>query len=505
MKNNKSTPTVSLITDHVEAVYSEGQIQEYRGNPLIEALGPIPTEADWMRMLARKPLMDPAERQLPAHLRTHLLARLMTFFFPLPQHLDLAQRMDLMLRRGYVHRNPLGKGRVEVLQKVYQIHQEGRFTEAPAYVEPGTLLCSTLCGISGGGKTTTIEATLAHYPQLIKHPEHGFFQVVWLKVSCPSNGSLSALCASILEAFDRLLGTSFAPRRGSRLSADDLLREVASVALAYNLGVLVIDEIQNVSVKRNGGREVMLNFFQNLANDLRLPILLIGTMKAISLLEESFRTARRAAAIGSMQWSLMPCDAQWHALVRTMWKFQWVRNPEPFNEDISRALHAQSAGVIALATTMFALAQLRTIRDRQETVDAALLHKIADLEFKPLKPLLDALRSGDLRRIAKYEDMMPSEMWERLRQQIDSFAVSSALPTPEAPASNDDWSRALVALMALGFAQPEVEAALRQAKAGGAKTMHVMARQAMIQLQGSIGCAEDDPQDLRRLADKVDG
>lgn len=100
---------------------------------------------------------------------------------------------------------------------------------------------------------------------------------------------------------------------------------------------------------------------------------------------------------------------------------------------------------------------------------------------------------------------MPSEMWERLRQQIDSFAVSAALPTPEASASNDDWSRALVALMALGFAQPEVEAALRQAKAGGAKTLHVMVRQAMIQLQGETGCAEDDPQDLRRLADKVEG
>lgn len=25
-----------------------------------------------------------------------------------------------MLRRGYVHRNPLGKGRVDVLQKVYR-------------------------------------------------------------------------------------------------------------------------------------------------------------------------------------------------------------------------------------------------------------------------------------------------------------------------------------------------------------------------------------------------
>lgn len=505
MKQGKTIVKASSIADHVEAVYCDGQISEYRGNPLIEALGPIPTEADWIRMLARKPLMDSAERHLPTHLRTHLLPRLMTFFFPLPQHLELAQRIDLLLRRGYVHRNPLDKGRVMVLKKVYELHQQGRFSEAPPYVDPGTLLCTTLCGISGGGKSTTTEAALAHYPQLIQHSEHGMFQVVWLKVSCPSNGSLSALCAAILEAFDRLLGTHFAPRPGARLSADDLLREVASVALTYNLGLLVIDEIQNVSVKRNGGREVMLNFFQNLANDLRLPILLIGTMKAIAMLEESFRTARRAAAIGSMQWSLMPCDAQWHALMKTMWKFQWVQNPVPFSEAISISLHKASAGVIALATTMFALAQLRAMRDRTECVDAPLLDRVAADEFLPLKPLLEALRSGDLRRIAKYEDMMPSEMWEQLRRQIDAFAVNTPPPTQQASSGKDDWTRAMVALMALGFPQTDVESALNQARSDGAKTMHVMVRNAMLLLQRADPCTEEDPQDLRKLAERVTG
>lgn len=505
MKHTVATQKALSIAEHVEAVYCDGQIQEYRGNPMIEALGPIPAESDWIRMLVRKPLIDPAERLLPTHLRTHLLPRLMSFFFPLRQHLELAQRIDLMLRRGYVHRNPLTKGRVEVLRKVYELHQEGRFSEAPAYAETGALLCTTLCGISGGGKSTTTETALAHYPQLIRHPEHGIFQVVWLKVSCPSNGSLSGLCAAILEAFDRLLGTHFAPRPGSRLSADDLLREVASVALTYNLGLLVIDEIQNVSIKRNGGREVMLNFFQNLANDLRLPVLLIGTMKAISMLEESFRTARRAAAMGSMQWSLMPCDAQWHGLIKTMWKFQWVRNPVPFSEEISVALHEASAGVIALATTMFALAQLCAMRDRLESVDASMLKRVAEAEFMPLKPLLEALRSGDLRRIAKYDDMMPSGMWERVRQQIDTFAVNSPPSSQEVSSGKDDWTRAMVALIALGFPQADVESALNRARSEGAKTMHVMVREAMIMLQRTSASSEEDPQDLRRLAEKVPG
>src|SRR5699024_3054395 len=54
----------------------------------------------------------------------------------------------------------------------------------------------SIIGISGIGKTTAIERLLLMYPQVIKHEAYegqpfNHTQIVWLKIDCPYDGSLS--------------------------------------------------------------------------------------------------------------------------------------------------------------------------------------------------------------------------------------------------------------------------------------------------------------------------
>ncbi|MCA9181951.1 MAG: ATP-binding protein, partial [Planctomycetales bacterium] len=317
-------------------------------------------------------------------------------------------------------------------------------------------------------------------------------------VSCPSDGSLVALCKAIIKEFDRLLGTAFMRSCGARPSLDDLLAVVAMCSLNYNLGLLVIDEIQNLSVKKGGGRESMLNFFQNLANDFKLPVLLIGTMKALHLLEGSFRTARRATAVGSMQWSMMPLDATWNALVKIFWQFQWIRKPVPLTEELVSKLHSMTCGVVSLLVALLFAAQLNAIRNKSETVTLASLEKTLREDFKPLKPLLDALRSGDMRRIAQYDDMMSSGFWDRLKHEAMAPVPSVDVPRDSAAQTQDEWRKAVVALVTMGYPESDVEAALAGAKKAGASTAPKLVPLALKSLQGVD--AEDergDPNDLR--------
>ena len=489
--------TIDLNGVH-QANYIDGGLDEYRGNPLVEALPAIPSQDDWLAILARRPVFNVAERQLADHIRSHCLPRLLRFFIPLPHHRELAQLIDLMLRQGYVARNPMSKDRVATLLKAKKMADGKALQHASDPNDTSTVLCSSLCGISGAGKSTTTQLVLAHYPQVIAHPDHQFVQVVWIKVSCPSDGSLVALCKAIIKEFDRLLGTAFMRSCGARPSLDDLLAVVAMCSLNYNLGLLVIDEIQNLSVKKGGGRESMLNFFQNLANDFKLPVLLIGTMKALHLLEGSFRTARRATAVGSMQWSMMPLDATWNALVKIFWQFQWIRKPVPLTEELVSKLHSMTCGVVSLLVALLFAAQLNAIRNKSETVTLASLEKTLREDFKPLKPLLDALRSGDMRRIAQYDDMMSSGFWDRLKHEAMAPVPSVDVPRDSAAQTQDEWRKAVVALVTMGYPESDVEAALAGAKKAGASTAPKLVPLALKSLQGVD--AEDergDPNDLR--------
>jgi len=112
------------------AQYRESEVSDFVGNPLIEALPPIATKADWMKRLEHLPPFDPSERDEPAHVRSYYILRLQRFFQPLPMHLDLGTRIDQVLRQGYVGRNPDTAERGEVLQRLYEDVQQGTATNA---------------------------------------------------------------------------------------------------------------------------------------------------------------------------------------------------------------------------------------------------------------------------------------------------------------------------------------------------------------------------------------
>lgn len=68
----------------------------------------------------------------------------------------------------------------------------------------------------------------------------------------------------------------------------------------HAIGLLVIDEIQHLSVNKSGGAEKMLNFFVTLVNTVGLPVVMVGTPKARFIFEGDLRSARRGAGFGSV-------------------------------------------------------------------------------------------------------------------------------------------------------------------------------------------------------------
>lgn len=428
--NPKDGPLLwPLIHGRVEeATYRDPLIPGYRDNPLIEALPPILTQEEAIWQLAHYPEFDEQARLLPAELRFHLLQEILDFFEPLSIHLDLEQRFSRLIRRGCKVRNPL---RRRDWAKVEQ--QLKALTGPPQPANPHTSATSfTLLGISGVGKSTAVERILALYPQVIRHSRYqeqtlSLTQLVWLKLDCPFDGSIKGLCLNFFDAMDQCLGTNYYSRysRYGRATTDEMLPSMARVGALHRLGVLVVDEIQNLSEAKSGGDKKMLNFFVQLINTMGLPVVLIGTHKARHLLAREFRQARRSTGQGCPVWDPMAYDETWQLFVESLWRYQFVRQPITLTPELSLILYDETQGITDFVIKLFMLAQIRAIVTGQETLTLTIFRSVAADSLQFAAPALSALRRGDRVALQQFEDIHPLDLEPYLEQaQLDLHARS---------------------------------------------------------------------------------
>lgn len=385
-----------------QAVYIEQDVLDFKGNPLIEALPPILSPEGAYEKLSYYPLFAEHEASLPTHIRYHAIPRINQFFQPVMQHLDLEQRFSRLLRHGYVSRNP----RLPDYNRALNGTQDIRSTASSM----------TLMGFSGIGKTTAIERILSLYPQVILHEYPlNLTQVVWLKLNCPHDGSLKSLCLDFFLKMDQLLGTNYYEKFGSRRnSISSMVTRMGQIARLHCIGAIVIDEIQHLLATRDNNSEKMMNFFVTLINEVGVPVLLIGTMRAKTVLQQDFRQARRGSGQGDMVWQQMKKDDDWDLLIESLWEYQWIQHRTALSQELNQTLYDESQGIVDIAVKLFALAQGRAIETGVERITPAAIKQVAKDDLKLVQPMLKALRNGRTSDLEKYADIMPMDIEEYL-------------------------------------------------------------------------------------------
>ncbi|WP_217997858.1 ATP-binding protein [Alicyclobacillus acidiphilus] len=417
----------------VQAEYREQTVSDYRYNPYIEALPTILSQEEVIDHLAFYPPFDPSERQLETHVRFHLVQRVFQYFQPLSMHLDLESRISRLIRQGYVYRNPVQPGFVEQMNGGQDWMRNRNVDLSRIQGFRTTQSALTLIGPSGLGKSTAINRILAFYPQVIVHSnyrgmEFSQYQLVWLKLDCPYDGSIKGLTIDFFRNVDLLLGTRYYKQYGSaRYPISALQPAMAQISRTYGLGLLVIDEIQHLSTAKSQGSEKMLNYFVTLVNTIGIPVVLVGTNKAIGVLQSQFRQARRGSGQGDMVWERMKRDASWDLLLEGMWDNQWVRHPVPLTPELSAELYDLSQGITDIAVKIFVMAQIRAMSTGKETLSASLFRQVAKENLQLVQPMIDALRSGDLRKVAQYEDIRPIDLGQFMEKESSSIRINEKI------------------------------------------------------------------------------
>jgi hypothetical protein len=324
-----------------KAIYCDSLVEQYRRNPLIEALPPIMSCKQVAQGLTSAIKFNPADIYVDGAHRAHIIAQLVGGFFqPFANHLELETKITVMLRQGYVGRN-LNDGSLNAhLQNGYERVMTGeldvfRFAQAKSTAQSFSLI-----GCSGIGKSSTLNRILAAYPQAIFHEQYNFTQIVYLKIDCPHDGSLKQLCNHFFEAVDEVLHTDYKTKYVlKRHTVETLMALMSQIANVHALGVLVIDEIQHLNASKSGGTEKMLNFFVTLVNVIGLPVVMVGTPKAKSIIEIDLRSARRSTGFGALLWNPLQSPSPktdpdqikltaWGAFTNKLWQYQWLQKRE---------------------------------------------------------------------------------------------------------------------------------------------------------------------------------
>lgn len=259
----------------IHANYSDQVIEEYKDNPLIEALPPIYSKEEVIGKLSYYPVFNASEREMESHHRFHLIQRLFKIYQVFPNALFLNEKIGTIIRQGYIGRNPLkpefARGFTEGFPKIQNGNQ--------IWINDTSPKSMSIIGISGSGKTSTMTRILQGYPQVLVHSNYkgnpfSFTQLVWLQLNCPHDGSVKGLVNQFFISVDNILGTDYFDKfgRSNKLSVNTLMPIMTTVCRGIGLGFISIDEVQHLSLK-GGGAKMMLNFFVTLSNILSIPIL----------------------------------------------------------------------------------------------------------------------------------------------------------------------------------------------------------------------------------------
>jgi|GEM_PF-834125 len=464
----------------VRAQYSPQRIPHFKGNPLIEALPPSMTDDELIGALTLLPELEPEQQTWPSYERLQMLLSLKNFMVPFARHVGFGRTLDSLIRSGYVGRAPLTAAHAKIYQTIYEKQKAGiPFRQAADTITPQ--LSTASIGLSGMGKTTAAVRYLAHLPQVIYHPELNVYQVTYLHIETPSGGSsMKALAHAILNKLDELIpGSNYYKEYSGngRAGADSLMPSVARLMHTHFVGLLICDEVQNLTNANKGGQTLMTELV-SACNALKVPILFIGTNKAKKILGLDFRQARRSCGHGTEPWTQLAATVEpgevdeWREFLDVLWHYQWVSRPSPLTEHLRTLMYHYSQGNIDIAIKLFASTQARAIADGSESVTPELIADVFNKELQLLHPMIEALRNDDIEALSAFDDIAPLQ----LQDIVDNAARrlrnrSSALFRKNSPETKAQWvTQVATSLVAAGCEEEDALAAAQTTAESGQPT-----------------------------------
>lgn len=231
----------------------------------------------------------------------------------------------------------------------------------------------SVIGPSGIGKSNAIaKAVQAMGGDAVMENVHPFQKILpCLNVQCPHDCSVKGLLIEILRQLDqRLLSNNYQHVVRKSLSVDVLIGMVCQACLNH-VGLLIIDEIQNVCLSHQGMR--LMAALTQIINSSGISICMVGTPEVRPFFESRMQLARRTIGLN---FKPLANDDSFSNFCRELWRYQYTRKRMPFTDNLISWLYTHTGGLLSLLLILWHDAQEAAILNDRESIDMPLLNRV---------------------------------------------------------------------------------------------------------------------------------
>ena len=323
------------------------------GNELITALSIIPE-------------YDETICQQNQAVRLMALSDLYRIYIPSQMSLEIYSKLYLALLRSMQKKGTqlAIKQRYENYRAIQQQSYSGILGGSDSF---------TIIGTSGIGKSSAISRAISLITEnRIIETDKPYTKIIpCLIVQCPFDSSVKGLLLEILRKVDEELRTDhYIHAVKSRASTTDMLIGAVSSIALNNIGMLVVDEIQNVVNSKNG--KSLIGALTQLINNSGISICMVGTPESTVFFEQAMQLARRSVGL---QYTTMNYDEYFQSFCKIIFKYQFLKNRTEITAAITEWLYEHSAGVISVVVSLIHDAQEIAILTGKEVLNLDTLNE----------------------------------------------------------------------------------------------------------------------------------
>ena len=331
---------------------------------LVVKLPPMLAGTELLSALEILPDYDESIRDLDAATRLMALSNLYKLYLPSQMSVEIYSKLYLALLRS------LQKKQTSLA--IQQQTQNYRAIRQQSY--SGIIGGSdsfTIIGASGIGKSTAISRAISLITgnSVIEVEEPYTTIIPCLVVQCPFDSSVKGLLLEILRKVDEYLGSKYYENAMRvRATTDMLIGSVSQVALNH-IGLLIVDEIQNVVNSKHG--KSLVGALTQLINNSGISVCMVGTPESALFFEQAMQLARRSLGI---QYGNMGYGTYFEEFCDVLFSYQYVRNETILTPAIMEWLYEHSAGIISVVVSLVHDAQEIAILSGKECLNLETLN-----------------------------------------------------------------------------------------------------------------------------------
>lgn len=381
------------------------------GNALISALSVLPA-------------YDENIRSQNEAVRLIALSDLYRIYIPSPMTTEIYSKLYLALLRS------LQKKMTKTA--VIQQNQNHRAIQQQEYTGiMGGSDSFTIIGNSGIGKSSAISRSLSllQADGIIETQKPYAKIIPCVVVQCPFDSSVKGLLLEILRKVDEVIGSDYYKNALKiRVTTDMLIGNVSQVAINH-IGLLVVDEIQNVVNSKHG--KSLVGMLTQLINNSGISICMVGTPESSLFFEQAMQLARRSLGL---HYQSLECDRYFYDFCCTLFSYQYTKHKAEITDAIINWLYEHSGGIVSVVVSLIHDAQEIAILNGKEILNIETLNeaykKRLSMLHSYIEPTIKRRKQTATKKKAKPEPL-------QINGDItDDFSISELAAT--AKANNSD-------------------------------------------------------------------